>query len=64
MWLQNQQNLGKANNKPGAVCVALSIPQGGGKTSLSSCMEVVLRDQFNINTATISYDDFYLTYDD
>ena len=55
---------GKRAGVAGAVCVALSIPQGGGKTSLSNCLESALFNGLGIKTAVISYDDLYLTNED
>ena len=64
LWLRKQVAIGKKDGKPGAVCVALSIPQGGGKTSLSNCLESALFSALGLKTAVISYDDLYLTYAD
>lgn len=46
-----------------ALVIGLSIPQGGGKTTISGCLESALK-VLNINTGVVSYDDFYLTYED
>jgi pantothenate kinase-related protein Tda10 len=48
---------------PGAVCIGLSIPQGGGKTTISGCLESALL-YLGIKTGVVSYDDFYLTNKD
>ena len=42
----------------------MSIPQGGGKTTLARCLEVALAEVLGIRTAVVSYDDFYLTYEE
>ena len=41
----------------------MSIPQGGGKTTISGCLETALV-VLGIKTGVVSYDDFYLTYED
>ena len=64
LWLEKQVSLGKKNGEKGAVCIALSVPQGGGKTSLTNVMEQVLFDTIGVKTAVISYDDLYLTFED
>jgi len=38
----------------------LSIPQGGGKTTICECLEVAL-PTIGIKVGVVSYDDFYLT---
>ena len=39
-------------------CVGLSIPQGGGKTTVAGCLQACLKQH---KIAVVSYDDFYLT---
>lgn len=72
LWLEQQVRTGKkvdpvtgeyASSLENAVCVGLSIPQGGGKTTISSCLETALLE-LDIKTGVVSYDDFYLTYED
>ena len=65
-WILAQFALGKRNTKTSSttVCIGLSIPQGGGKTTLTTCLEKALKQQFGINTVVVSYDDFYLTHED
>ena len=56
---------GRSGGEEGkALCLAMSIPQGGGKTTLAKSLEVALRDVLGIRTAIVSYDDFYLTYEE
>jgi D-glycerate 3-kinase len=45
------------------VFIGISIPQGGGKTTLSNCLESAMQ-VLNINTGVISYDDLYHTHED
>ena len=63
LWLEQQVKLGKKDKSQGAVCVGLSVPQGGGKTTISDCLEVVMKT-LDIKTGVVSYDDFYMTYED
>lgn len=72
LWLYQQVQIGKkvdpltgeyASSLENAVCVGLSIPQGGGKTTISGCLEVALLE-LGIQAGVVSYDDFYLTYED
>ena len=46
---------------PHTLIVGLSLPQGGGKTTLSNCMKDVCR-AVNICVETVSIDDFYLPH--
>ena len=43
--------------------VGLSIPQGGGKTTLADCLTMALKE-INFNVVSISIDDFYSTHDE
>ena len=61
LWLEEQVLEGKEDESEGAVCVGMSLPQGGGKTTLSNCM-VSAMATLNIKTAVVSYDDFYKTH--
>jgi pantothenate kinase-related protein Tda10 len=61
LWLEQQVKLGKKDKSKGAVCVGLSVPQGGGKTTISDCLETVM-NVLDIKTGVVSYDDFYLNY--
>ena len=63
LWLEKQVILGKKTGKKGAVCVGLSVPQGGGKTTISNCLTSAL-EVVGIKTGAVSYDDFYLTHSD
>jgi pantothenate kinase-related protein Tda10 len=63
LWLIYQIDLGKKNGQKGPVVVGVSIPQGGGKTTMTSCLEAALK-VIDITTVVVSFDDFYLTYDD
>jgi D-glycerate 3-kinase len=74
LWLYQQVQIGKkvelcnltgeyVSSLENAVCVGLSIPQGGGKTTISECLEVALLE-LGIKAGVVSYDDFYLTYED
>jgi len=40
----------------------MSIPQGGGKTTISNCLESAMAC-LNIKTGVISYDDIYHTHE-
>lgn len=64
LWMMEQISLGKKANDDGAVCVGLSIPQGGGKSTLTNFFEKSMYDALQVNTAVVSYDDFYLTHDE
>lgn len=46
---------------PHTLTVGLSLPQGGGKTTLSRCMKEVCR-AVNLHVETVSIDDFYLPH--
>ena len=59
LYLVHQRTL--QPEKP--LVVGLSIPQGGGKTTLADCLTTALKD-INLNVVSISIDDFYSTHDD
>ena len=46
-----------------AICIGLSLPQGGGKTTLMTPLKAAF-DYLGIKIAVVSYDDFYLTHED
>ena len=59
LYLVHQRSL--LSEKP--LVVGLSIPQGGGKTTLADCLKSALKD-INLNVVSISIDDFYSTHDE
>ena len=61
IWLERQVKIGKRDGKTGAVCVGFTIPQGGGKTTITNCLMVAMK-ALNVKTAVVSIDDFYYTY--
>lgn len=63
LWLIYQIDLGRKDGKEGPVVVGVSIPQGGGKTTMTNCLEAALK-VIDLKTVVVSYDDFYLTYKD
>jgi len=63
LWLENKVRTRSDKDGP-ALCVGISIPQGGGKTTLTSCFEKALNEACNLNTAGISIDDFHLTHEE
>ena len=63
LWLEQQHLAGKTSGSGsgGAVCVGMSLPQGGGKTTLADAM-VAGMGAVGISTGVVSIDDFYLTH--
>lgn len=63
-WMEKTVKEHKAaSSNPAPLVIGISAPQGCGKTTLVTSLEVLTKHQ-GISAATVSIDDFYLTYDD
>uniref|UniRef100_A0A7S0QW87 Phosphoribulokinase/uridine kinase domain-containing protein n=1 Tax=Pyramimonas obovata TaxID=1411642 RepID=A0A7S0QW87_9CHLO len=63
-WVEKTLKTHKGATKDAApLVIGISAPQGCGKTTLVTSLEVLTKHQ-GINAATVSIDDFYLTYED
>lgn len=62
MWVEQQLMQHKANHPDTALVLGISAPQGCGKSTL--CEQLVDLFEFvGLRAASVSIDDFYLTFD-
>lgn len=47
--------------QPNGIVIGINGPQGSGKSTMSLCLEAILREEHSLNVATLSIDDLYLT---